>query len=132
MEHTCQIIVNRLQEISQCKIVRLTLYFVETVTGKLFLSHSAECLYAVERGRQARSKSPDQLKLNRSTLATNSISDSGDKSEIDISMRPAHTIGRHSDERMAIRSTRTAPQIDDKLVDLILEVNCHNICFILP
>jgi hypothetical protein len=49
MEATCRRVVNRIQETLQCKVVRLSVDFVEDSNGKLWLVNSTECLYAVEK-----------------------------------------------------------------------------------
>jgi hypothetical protein len=49
MEATCRQVVNRIQETLQCKVVRLSVDFVEDTNGRIWLVQSTECLYAVEK-----------------------------------------------------------------------------------
>lgn len=49
MEAICRRVVNRVQETLQCKVVRLSVDFVEDTSGKIWLVQSTECLYAVEK-----------------------------------------------------------------------------------
>ena len=49
MEATARKVVNRIQEEYQCKVVRLSLEYVEDINGKIWLVNSTECLHAIEK-----------------------------------------------------------------------------------
>lgn len=46
MESTCQMIASRIQEGLQCKVVKLSLEYVEDASGKIWLCGAKECLIA--------------------------------------------------------------------------------------
>ena len=46
MESTCQTIASRIQEGLQCKVVKLSLEYVEDASGKIWLCGASECLVA--------------------------------------------------------------------------------------
>ena len=56
MESATRRVVNRVEKTLKCKVVRLSLDFVEDVNGKIWLVHSTECLYAVEKVAMKRYK----------------------------------------------------------------------------
>jgi hypothetical protein len=132
METYTRRVVNRIQENLQCKVVRMSLTYVEDTNGKIWLTQSTECLYAVEKITVNRSMSPENRKMARTSRVTGGEGSDEEDGGYRINssngaLRPSHTvnIGRNSDKRIHRRAVKTEELLhtDAGVVETIINVS---------
>lgn len=116
METWTQKVANRVQAVYSCRVVRMTLEFVQDLEGKVWLVRSAECSISTEEVSTRDTRSSEQMKRVRTgTIVSGSrspergrvnSSEGGDRRVASSPVSRPSSIGRHSDARVSRRHRR--------------------------
>ena len=125
MEKTIMLLVIRIQRCFCCRVVKMSLEFVQDINGEVWLSRCIECMVAYETASAgARTGSPSQFKNTRIGAAAE-FGDTSEKAAQGLgdgfAASKASGIGRHSDARVERRVT-SMPVPDEGVVQEILSV----------